>query len=157
MRGNRALANESAVWLDRGARWLLAAVFLYAGLPKLADPRLFAEVIGAYGLLPEFLVLPAAILLPLAELIAAVLLVCGKIQGLWLSAMLMACFIGVLSYGIHLGLDIDCGCFGPEDYEHAAFSGLRAALARDLLLLIPLIYGFWHSFYSLSQQHGDKR
>ena len=156
MKGNKAIGNVSAVWFDRGARWLLASVFLSAGLPKFADPGLFAENIGAYGLLPEFLLLPVAILLPFAEIIAAVLLIRGNKQGLWLSAMLMACFIAILSYGIHLGLDIDCGCFGPEDPEHNMFSGLRTALVRDLALLVPLIYCFWHSFYFLSKQHGER-
>lgn len=145
------------VWLDRIARWLLAAVFLSAGLPKLLQPELFATIIGAYGLLPYVLLLPAAIVLPLAEVIAAVLLFMNRKEGLWLAAILLACFIGVLSYGIHLGLDIDCGCFSLEDPERQAFSGLRTALYRDLLLLIPLVYGLGHSFYNLSEQHGERR
>lgn len=149
--------KRRAEWLDRGARWLLAGIFLYAGLPKLLDPLLFANVIAAYGLLPQFLLLPAAIVLPLAEVLAALLLVQKRKAGLWLTAALMVIFIGVLSYGIHLGLDIDCGCFSPEDPEHAAFSGLRTALVRDLLLLVPLAYGFWYSFSTLSTRHGEQQ
>jgi len=159
--GNRSPAGRSgrrvAGWLDVAARWLLAAVFLFAAGPKIMAPRPFAEIIGAYGLLPSPLLLPAAIILPLAEIAGAVLLLFGKRLGLWLSAAMMVCFIGVLGYGIHLGLDIDCGCFGPDDPEHAAFSGLRTALVRDLLLLVPLVYGFWHSFHNISEQQGEKR
>ena len=44
------------------------------------------------------------------------------------AAVLLILFIAVLGYGIWLGLDIDCGCFGPGDPEHDAFSGLRTAL-----------------------------
>lgn len=143
--------------LDRGSRWLVAAVFLFAGVPKILDPLLFAKTIGAYELLPEFLLLPAAVLLPFAELVAAVLLIRRRKEGLWLTAGLMVCFIAVLSYGILLGLDIDCGCFGPEDPEHVAFSGLRTALIRDMLLCIPLLYGFWYHFKNTSQLHGDRQ
>ena len=52
----------------------------------------------------------------------------------------MVVFICVLSYGIWLGLDIDCGCFGSNEPESSAFSGLREALLRDLLLLLPLLF-----------------
>ncbi|SHO47380.1 MauE/DoxX family redox-associated membrane protein [Desulfopila aestuarii] len=150
-------SKRRTTWLDRGARWLLAGIFLYACLPKLLDPALFANVIAAYGLLPTFLLLPVAIVLPLVELLAALLLLMNRKAGLWLTAVLLGIFIAVLSYGIHLGLDIDCGCFSAEDPEHTAFSGLRTALIRDLLLLIPLTYGFWHSFSKLSTQHGEQR
>ena len=40
-------------------------------------------------------------------------------------------FMAILGYGISMGLDVDCGCFGPEDPESKAFHGLRAALYRD--------------------------
>jgi len=149
--------NRCAKWLDCGVRWLFAGIFLYAGFPKLIDPVLFAKVIAAYGLLPKVLLLPTAILLPLTELLAALLLFMNKKAGLWLTAGLMAIFIGVLSYGIHLGLDIDCGCFSPEDPEHTAFSGLRSARVRDFWLLVPLGYGFWYSLSKLSQQNGEHR
>lgn len=144
-------------WLDRLSRWFLAAVFLYAAVPKLADPVMFAAIIGAYGLLPEFLLLPAAVVLPLAELAAAVLLLCGRREGLWMTAVVMLLFLAVLGYGIRLGLDIDCGCFGPEDPEHAAFSGLRTAFVRDLLLCIPLGYGFWYHYTITSKLSGETR
>ena len=117
------------------------------------SPTSFAEVIAAYGLVPEILIFPVAVALPFIELIAAFLLIRGKNFGLWLTAMLMMLFIAVLSYGIWLGLDIDCGCFGPEDIEHKAFSSLRTALARDVLLSIPILYCFWYTYrfpYTLS-------
>jgi hypothetical protein len=51
-------------------------------------------------------------------------------------------FIAVLGYGIVLGLDVDCGCFGPDDPEQA-YHGLWSALIRDLGLLVPVLYLFW--------------
>lgn len=134
------------LWIERLSRWFLAGIMLFAAVPKLSDPAAFAEVIGAYGLLPGFLLLPVAVLLPLVEIVASILLLKGSGSGLWISAMLILLFIAVLSYGIWLGLDIDCGCFGPEDIESKAFSNLRTALARDLLLCIPIIYCFVHRY-----------
>ena len=144
-------------WIDRLSRWLLAAVMIFAAIPKLADPAGFAEIISAYGLLPEFLLLPMAIALPVLEVVAALLLVLGRISGLWITALLMLLFIAVLSYGIWLGLDIDCGCFGPEDIEGKAFSNLRVALVRDLLLCVPLMYCFVHYYIFPSTLIGEKR
>lgn len=156
--GWRALrSGRSACWFDRSARWCIAVVFVSAGLPKLADPVLFSELIGAYGLLPDAVLLPAAVLLPVAEVAAAILLLRGRKEGLWLAAAMLLLFIAVLGYGIHSGLDIDCGCFGPDDPEHLAFSGLRTALLRDLLFCIPVLYSFWYHYYNTTKLHGEKQ
>ncbi len=130
---------------------------IFAAVPKLSDPVAFAQVVEAYGLLPDTLLLPAAVMLPFFELIAAFLLIRGRISGLWISALLMFLFIAVLSYGIWLGLDIDCGCFGPEDIESKAFSNLRLALIRDVLLCIPLLYCFGHKYIFPSNLFGEKQ
>jgi hypothetical protein len=136
--------KQMLTWLDRASRWLLAMVFLIAAVPKIIDPFSFADVIGAYGLLPEPLLLPVAVLLPLTELALVPALLYGRKEGLWGAGVLMLVFMGVLLFGIRMGLDIDCGCFGPEDPEHQAFSGLRTALVRDVFLCIPLAYGYWY-------------
>lgn len=130
--------------LARVSRWGLALVFLYAGVPKLVSWYEFAEVVNSYAILPENLAIPAAIAIASLEVVAAIALVLGREEGLWAIAGLMVLFIGVLSYAIWLGLDIDCGCFGPEDPEHRAFSGIRTALKRDFLLCIPVVYLFWY-------------
>ena len=117
---------------------------------------MFAQVIGAYGLLPDFLVLPTAIVLPVVELVTAYLLLMDKPSGLWMTTALMVLFIAVLTYGIWLGLDIDCGCFGPEDIEGRAFSNLRTALVRDLLFCIPLIYCLAQKYIQQFDIKGEK-
>lgn len=147
------------LWLDRLFRWLLAGVFLVAGLPKLFAPYEFAEIVAAYGLVPDPLVLPIALLLPLVEVIAACMLVLNCPKGLLLAAALLLVFIAVLSYAIANGLDIDCGCFGPADPEHRAFAGLWTSLVRDLLLSIPVGFSFWynrHKRHITEQQGGTK-
>ena len=144
-------------WIEQLSRWFLAGVMIFAAIPKLFDPISFAAVVGAYGLLPDFLLVPAAVLLPLCELLAAFLLIRERRSGLWISAILMSLFIAVLSYGIWLGLDIDCGCFGPGDIESTTFSNLKSTLVRDLLLCIPLLYCFGHRYIYPSKILGEKQ
>ena len=145
------------LWIERLSRWFIAGVLICAAVPKLFNPAAFAEIVGDYGLLPDFLVLPAALALPLIELAAVFLLFRGRSSGLWVAFILILLFIAVLSYGIWRGLDIDCGCFGPEDMASEAFSNLRTALVRDLLLCIPIMYCFGHKYFLSSKLIGDKQ
>lgn len=132
--------------LDLISRWLLAAVFFAASIPKILSPVTFAGVIGAYGLVPEMFLFPVAIVICWGEFITAIGLLLNRRWALLSTLAFMVIFMVVLSYGIYLGLDIDCGCFGPEDPEHIAFSGLRMALGRDLLLMIPLLFACWFRY-----------
>jgi hypothetical protein len=126
--------------LYHGLRLLLAGVFLWSGISKALAPGEFAAIIEAYGLLPEALATPTALLLILLELVAAGGLLFEKRGALALISLLMLLFLLVLGYAIALGLDIDCGCFGPGDPEAAAFHGLREAFQRDLWLLLVIGY-----------------
>jgi hypothetical protein len=49
-----------------------------------------------------------------------------------------------------MGLDVDCGCFGPEDPEAEAFHGLRLSLFRDLVMMagVVFIYG-WRRYRAI--------
>jgi len=53
---------------------------------------------------------------------------------------MLVLFMAILLYGIQLGLDIDCGCFGPHDPESRAFHSLRPALYRDFVMMAGVIY-----------------
>lgn len=132
-----------SAWACRLARWGLGLVFVYAGAIKLADPAAFAAVVGAYGLLPQGLVAPVAVLLPAAEVLAGLGLVLDKRGSLAAIAAMTVMFIMVLAYGISLGLDVDCGCYGPGDPEGQAFHGLRDALVRDVAMLGVVVYVHW--------------
>jgi hypothetical protein len=55
---------------------------------------------------------------------------------------MLVLFMTVLVYGINLGLDIDCGCFGPEDPE-LAYKGLKTALARDMVMMTGVMFLYW--------------
>lgn len=136
---------DSGQWCDvmeRGIRWVLAAVFLYSGVVKLADPQSFATVIAGFGLLPKALLFPAALLLPILEVGAGIGAIFAVRGSLAVIAGMLVLFMVVLTYGISLGLDIDCGCFGPEDPEQA-YKGLRVALARYAALLAAVVFVSW--------------
>lgn len=125
-----------------GVRLLLAGLFIASGVLKLLDPPRFATLIAGFGLLPHPLILPAAIILPVAELAAGIGLVFCRRGCLAAIATMLILFMAVLAYGIHLGLDIDCGCFGPEDPEQA-YKGLKGALVRDAAMMAAVLFLYW--------------
>ena len=127
-------------WIYHTLRCLIAALFLWSGATKISDPNGFALIIDAYGVIPESWLMPVAIGLPVLELLAGIGLL-GEVTGsLTLVTGLLILFMAVLAYGIALGLDVDCGCFGPDDPEAAAFHGLRTALYRDFLMMAGIVY-----------------
>jgi uncharacterized membrane protein YphA (DoxX/SURF4 family) len=131
-------------WLYRLCRWGLGIIFISAGSVKLLEPETFAVLIGAYGIVPQVLLLPVAVLLPALEVAGGIGLLCeieGSLAGI---TGLLVLFIAILGYGIRLGLDVDCGCFGPDDPEAKAFHGLRYSLYRDLAMLAGI--GFMYAW-----------
>ncbi len=119
---------------------LLGAVFVFAGISRLIDPEPFAVVIGSFGLTPASWARPILVVLPLAELAVGLGMFFGARWALRLAMCLIVGFIVVLTYGIWLGLDVDCGCFSVDDPEYKAFSTLHSALYRDLLMLAGIVY-----------------
>ena len=106
------------------------------------EPEVFAVIIEAFGILPENMIPIISYVIPILELIIGAALLIDLYGAMALVTLVLFFFIAVLGYGIHLGLDIDCGCFGPSDPEFKAFNGLRIALYRDFafLGLVALIY-----------------
>ncbi|MFZ5799432.1 MAG: MauE/DoxX family redox-associated membrane protein [Thermodesulfobacteriota bacterium] len=132
-----------SLWLYRLVRWTLAGLFIWAGALKLADPPAFAVIIGDFGLVPGWSVMPLAFGLPVLEIAAAIGLIFDVRGSLAVITGLLGIFIAILGYAIWLGLDIDCGCFGPEDPEARAYGGLRTALYRDLAMAAGVLFLYW--------------
>lgn len=129
---------------------ILAAIFLWSGVAKLLAPASFAVIIEAFGLIPESGVMPVAVVLPALEVVAAVGLLMDIRGSLAVVSGLLIVFMAILLYGIQMGLDIDCGCFGPQDPESEAFHSLRPALYRDLLMMAGVIYLYvWRYFWAV--------
>ncbi len=131
-------------------RWTLGILFIYAGATKLLEPVVFAVLVEAYGIVPEVLLMPVAIVLPLLEVIAGIGLLLDVRGSLAVIAGLLLLFMAILVYGIWMGLDVDCGCFGPEDPEAEAFHGLRLALFRDLAMMAGVIFIYaWRRYRAI--------
>ena len=117
------------------------------------DPEAFGVIIDAYGLLPGNLIMPVSIMLPGLEVLAALGLFFDMRGCLSIISSLLILFLVILAYGIWMGLDIDCGCFAPEDPESRAYSGLRKAFYRDLIMAIGIIYLYvWRYFRSTKDE-----
>ncbi len=136
-----------SIWPYRIIRMIIAGIFLWSGIAKLLAPASFAVIIDAFGLIPESWIMPVAIVLPVIEIFAAVGLLLEIRGSLGIVSGLLVLFMTILLYGIHLGLDIDCGCFGPQDPESKAFHNLRPALYRDFVIMAGVIYLYTWRFY----------
>ncbi len=144
MKPGHALSRTAAsIWTYRTVRVVLAAMFLVAGALKLTEPQVFAVTIEAFGIVPGPLALPIAMGLPVIEILLALGLLVDARWCLEGTGGLTVFFIAILLYGIHIGLDIDCGCYGPSDPEAKAFSSLHTSLYRDLAMLAAITYLHW--------------
>ncbi len=137
-------------WIYKLSRWCIGIIFIYAGTVKLLEPKTFAVLIDAYGIVPENLLIPVAVTLPAVEIFAGLGLLFDIEKSLFIISGLLVLFIAILGYGIRMGLDIDCGCFGPEEPEAKAFHGLRTTLYRDLFLLVTVAYIYgWRRYRAI--------
>ena len=118
----------------------IGTLFIYAGSLKLSDSAVFAALIDAFGIVPEGLLGPVSVLLPVLELLAGVALLFDLEGSLSIITGLLILFTAILGYGIWMGLDVDCGCFGPQEPEAKAFQGLRTSIYRDLAMLAGVVY-----------------
>lgn len=117
-------------------RVLLGALFVWSAWGKLVYPRIFAESLVAYDVLPAFLVTVVAVVLPWLEFSAGLSMLFGyRHKG---SAVLLGglsvLFMVVVSSAVWKGLDISCGCFvGVDwmtvDWKHIVLNAVLAVLA----------------------------
>ena len=127
-------------WFNLLLRFVIGGVFVYAGFIKLMDPKSFAKVISQYDLIPEMLLAPSAIGLPLLELLAGLGLIFNIRGSLSVIFGMLVLFVFFLWYGILNDLSIDCGCFSPE--EIADYNSLKKAFYRDLLMIGGALFIF---------------
>jgi len=128
-----------------GVRLGLAAVFLFAAVPKIQEPDLFASNVYNYQMLPPWGVNTLALGLPWLELVLGACLALG----LWtrasatLVAGLMAVFMVAFASATARHLNISCGCFevgqehGPSSVAWVVFRDLAFLIAALLLVWFP--------------------
>ena len=107
------MKDKTWTWVTLILRWIVALVFIYAGVGKILNPTGFAESIDNYRMLPYFLVTIMAAILPWLEVLCGLLLIFGKwLKGASLIVIAMnAVFIVAITSALLRGLDINCGCF----------------------------------------------
>ena len=143
--------NPVMRWLSVVLRLGLAALFIYAGAIKVADPAAFAEAVRGYRVLPEgVLVAATAFYLPWLEIVCGLALLVPRYHrpAAGVVSLLMAVLIVALVSAWWRGLDIECGCFSTA--REASYPYL---FGRDLVILLAAWLIFWHS---RPQVFGDK-
>lgn len=131
------MRRAALIWLLRLG---LAALYLFAAVPKIIDPWSFSRSIMNFRILPEAAIPPLAVWLPLLEGFAALALLTGWLRrgGLLALSGCSAVFAAAIASAIVRGLDIDCGCFGAAADSRANWGHLAlnlAALAAGIILL----------------------
>lgn len=116
-----------------GCRLVAGAVFLYASADKILHPRLFADAVAAYAILPDTWVPFVAVTLPWIEAACGIALVAGVLvdAAALATGVMLLVFIGGIASAMARGLEIDCGCFSVS---HDAPVGPRR-IVEDIILL----------------------
>lgn len=123
-------------------RFLIAAVFLAAGLLKLHDPLAFADGIAAFHLFPAWMISPLALGLPFFELFTglAILNRRTRLAGSLAACGLSFCFLVLYASAMVRGLEIQCACFGKWEFLQAT---TRVGLVRAVVLLAACLWTCW--------------
>jgi len=136
-----ALMHELPSAASVAARVCVGLVFMLAAAQKAVHWRILPAVIANYRLLPRWAALPAAALLPPAEMVLAVLLLSAQLRP-WpaLTAMIfLLLFAAAMAINIRRGRNhIDCGCGETFLRQPLSWSlvGRNGALAA---LLVPSV------------------
>lgn len=128
------------------ARFGLAAVWIFAGATKLGNHMTVTQSIEAYEIFtPHWSSLLANIIGP-AELAGGLILLLGiKIRPAgWVSFGVLVLFVIGLSSAYSRGLQIDCGCFGPD--PDSAGGDLLWVIARDIGLIAVTLFMIYRPF-----------
>src|SRR6516164_10283883 len=108
-----ALMHELLAAASVAGRTCVGLVFMLAATQKAMHWRILPGVIANYRLLPRWMSLPAAVLLPPVEMVLALLLLSAQFRS-WpaLAAItLLLLFAGAMAINLTRGRDhIDCGC-----------------------------------------------
>jgi putative oxidoreductase len=130
----RIISWFASPYLSLLSRLFLGAIFVYAGLVKIADPLGFAHALYNYHILPAWMINPLAICLPWVEVIIGTALLAGIMipGGALVVSGMLALFAVALGISLIRGLDIACGCFSTSATA-APITWLY--VVRDLALL----------------------
>lgn len=130
------------IWgiIETMCRFVLAAVFLWAGVSKLVDPGTFADGMSSFRLFPDPLINLMALTIPVLEIVTALLLLTTRWQrsAALLFSLLTMAFIFLFAWTIFQGHEVECSCFGASIGGQGADIGLWRAMG--LFILSSIVY-----------------
>src|SRR5947207_5230825 len=124
------------------ARLVLVAVFLVAGVAKLADLAGSRQALRDFGV-PARLADPFGLLLPLTELVVAVALLfpATAYWGAVGALVLLLLFVGGIGYNLARGRQPDCHCFGQLHSAPAGWPTLLRNLVLATIAGLVVVFG----------------
>ena len=131
------IKHQKSYILWRILDFILAGIFIYAGVVKAIDPVQFASDIDNFKILPWAVSVALAFYLPWLEILCALGLVFRVLYRGALSiltASIVVFTLAIIAAKIR-GLDITCGCFGHAS-QHWSFP---SHLATNLAILTALL------------------
>lgn len=123
-------------YLQIALRLIIGGIFVYASIDKISNPGDFAKAVKNYDMLPLNLVNFMAIVIPMVELVAGLMLIFGiyvKGSAASISILLVVFLIG-LTQALIRGLDINCGCFSLD--TTSSKSDIVIRIVQDIFMLI---------------------
>ncbi|GHT43678.1 hypothetical protein FACS189443_7240 [Planctomycetales bacterium] len=115
--------------------WFFGLVMLAAAIPHWENPYYFLGSVYSYNLTEPGLGQMTAVLLPLMQLIIAICFILRiQVDSTNTAAMILfGIFFGVQMFAFLGGLDISCGCFGPQ---HSSRIGIGTLSFVGMLFLL---------------------
>jgi uncharacterized membrane protein YphA (DoxX/SURF4 family) len=102
-------------WITLGVRVALAAILGLAGYAKFSEAEGLQKVaVSSYRILPQSMVAPVALGLPVVEMALAAMILLGfatRAMAVCVGLLFVVFIAGIISVWAR-GLSIDCGCFG---------------------------------------------
>jgi uncharacterized membrane protein YphA (DoxX/SURF4 family) len=131
------MRERAMPWLGLVVRVAAAAVWLVAGVAKIADLQHFDAQVMQYRLLPHVLAAPFAYGLPFVEVLVGLYLLVGLLvrPAAVLGCLLLVLFLIAQIQAWARGLSLDCGCFGSLTHERVGL----ATIVRDVALGLPTV------------------
>jgi len=120
---------------DSIVTWVFGVVFLISGMPHWGNPYFFLGSVYAYKLVDPGIGQMVAIGMPLIQLVFAICFLTHTfLDAAHLGTLfLFLCFATVQSQAYFRGLDISCGCFGPD--HDTAIGWYTLSIIYGLLVL----------------------
>lgn len=140
---NAVFSNPFLKWADLVVRIIVGGLFLFTSVSSAFEFSFSVTIVSAYGLVPVFFEPVLTAVLLLAGMVAGVMTLFGRAEGILLSLALLLCFAIVAGYGVAIGLDIDCGCLPEDDPKYLAFSNLRIELVKHIVCMVLMALSYW--------------